>query len=413
MIWADLHIHGKYSRGCSKNSSFFTLSESAKIKGLKLLGTGDFTHPLWLDEFKKKQIEGEIVQGNVKFVFQTEVNLVYVDEKIPRKVHLIVLSPYSKVKEIAEFLGKKTNLNSDGRPTIANYSCAEFVEDMLQLDDKIEIIPAHVWTPWFGIFGSKSGYNSLKEAFQDKSNKIHAIETGLSSDPLMNWRIKELQEKTILSFSDSHSYWPWRIGREATCFRLKEEFEYQDIIKAIRHNYVEKTLEVDPSYGKYHYDGHRKCGISLSSKESIKLNNICPVCNKPLTLGVEHRVEELSDFSEDQVLNMDFFSKKPYVKALPLAELIATTINKPLENKDVKQKYFELVSSFGSEFEVLFSVPIEEIRKKFSNPLFLNLLILNRKSSIPVIPGYDGVYGRIDIEKIKKMLQGSLSSFIS
>ncbi|MEM4396421.1 MAG: endonuclease Q family protein [Candidatus Woesearchaeota archaeon] len=412
MIFADLHIHGKFSRGCSKNTSFFTLKESAKIKGLNLLGTGDFTHTRWLEEFEKKRVEDEIIKDEISFVYQTEVSLVYSDNSKVRKVHLIVLSPASKVKEVNEYLSKKANLLADGRPTIGKLSCPEFVENLKSLDDKIEIIPAHIWTPWFGIFGSKSGFNSLKEAFQDQERKIHAIETGLSSDPLMNWRVKELQEKTILSFSDSHSYWPWRLGREATVFDINEDFGYDEIIKAIRHNKVNYTIEVDPSYGKYHFDGHRSCNVSLSSKESIENNNKCPVCGKPLTLGVLHRVEELANFSEEEVKKKEFFAKKDYVSALPLAELIAAAMKKSLENKEVKKKYFELIDAFGNEMNILFNVPLEDIKKHYNDNLFLNLIELNRKSKIPVIPGYDGVYGKIDLSKVNNLLKGNLERFL-
>lgn len=412
MIFADLHIHGKFSRGCSKNTSFFTLKEAAKLKGLNLLGTGDFTHLRWLEEFEKKKVEDDIIKDEVNFVYQTEVSLVYSDNAKVRKVHLIVLSPASKVKEINEFLSTKANLLADGRPTIGKLSCAEFVEALKSFDDKIEIIPAHIWTPWFGIFGSKSGFDSLKEAFQDQARKIHAIETGLSSDPLMNWRIRELQDKTILSFSDSHSYWPWRLGREATVFDLKEDFGYNDLIKAIRHNKVKYTIEVDPSYGKYHFDGHRNCNVSLSIKESIQYNNKCPVCGKHLTLGVLHRVEQLANFSEDEVKKMDFFAKKDYVNALPLAELISAVMKKPVENKEVKKKYFELIDVFGNEFKILFNVPVEDLKKHYNDNLFLNLVEFNRKSKIPVIPGYDGVYGRIDLSRINDLLKGNLEKFL-
>ncbi len=415
MILADLHIHSKYSRGCSNKITLDQLSYYGKLKGLNLIGTGDFTHPLWFNEIKQYHEEDGIIRVNdVNFIYQTEINLVYSQDAKVRRIHLVILAPErSKVQEINEFLSKKGNLKADGRPTFGNYKADELVEDLRSIDNAIEIIPAHIWTPWFGIFGSKSGFDSLQEAFQDQKKHIHAIETGLSSDPLMNWRIKELHNISIISSSDAHSFWPWRIGREATFFNIANDtLSYDAIVKAIRQRKVYATVEVDPSYGKYHYDGHRNCNISLHPKEAMKLNNICPVCNKPLTLGVLHRVEQLADYDEEKVKRMEFEAKKPYYTLLPLAELIANALNKRLEAKEVKEKYFKLISKFGSEMNILLNASIEEIRKVFNNQMFIDMLMLNRKGKLPVVPGYDGVYGKIDKEKIKEILKGSLMRFI-
>ena len=391
----DLHIHSKYSRATSKDLSFENLEKYGREKGLEVLGTGDFTHPKQFEEINQlSEDEGILQYKSMHFVIQTEVSLIYSQNSKVRKVHLVLLSPSKyKTKEINDFLSKKGNLKADGRPIFGKYTLPEIVEDMKSIDNDIEIIPAHIWTPWFGVFGSKSGFDSLKEAFQDQAKHIHAIETGLSSDPLMNWRIKELDNRAIISSSDSHSFWPWRIGREAT--DLNSELSYKSIIKAIRHKKINSTIEVDPRYGKYHYDGHRQCNFSCSPKESIKLHNICPVCNKKLTLGVLHRVEDLATRSEEEALKHDIENKRKYFTLLPLAELISQSFGKGLETQFVKQKYNKLIQEFGNEYKILLETPIEEVRRIEKNEKFIRYMKLNRESKLNIKPGYDGVYGKI------------------
>ena len=295
MIIADLHIHSRHSRACSKSINIDNLEKYAKIKGLNVLGTGDFTHPKWIQEIKEKLKEDEngILRSKTgfPFIWQTEISLMY-SQGGRRSVHYVVLSPNKESSDkITETLGKRGRLDYDGRP-IFGINSVEFVDMLKNIDEKIEIIPAHCMTSWFGIFGSKSGFDSLKECFQEKANKIYAVETGISADPAMLWRLKE--NVNLVSFSDMHSYWPFRLGREATLFDFKE-LTYNNIIKAIRTGEgLKGTIEVNPNYGKYHIDGHRNCDFYCDYKESRKLNKICPKCNKEMTIGVEYRVEELA-----------------------------------------------------------------------------------------------------------------------
>ena len=293
MIIADLHIHSKYSRATSKQLSFENLAGYAKIKGIDVLGTGDFTHPEYFKEIKKlKEKNGIYYWNNFPFIITGEISLIYTQGR-GRRVHLVLLVPNIETAEkINSFLDTLGRRDYDGRP-IFKLSCIEFTKKMMEISKDIEIIPAHAYTPWFGVFGSKSGFDSLKEAFGEQIENIHAIETGLSSDPPMNWRIKELDNISILSFSDSHSFWPWRLGREATIFDLdKNNLSYGKIISAIRENKIAGTIEVDPAYGIYHWDGHRNCNFSCSPDESKKLKGICPVCSDLLTIGVDSRVED-------------------------------------------------------------------------------------------------------------------------
>ena len=322
-VIADLHIHSRFSRATSKDLTIQNLIKWAKIKGVNLLGTGDFTHEKWLDEIKSEleEKDGILIPKNkdesVRFILTSEISLVYTQDGKGRRVHLLFFAPnLDVVKKINLYFDKKGRRDYDGRP-IFKISCMDFTKDMKEISDEIEIIPAHAWTPWFGVFGSQSGFNSLKEAFGEQADKIYAIETGMSSDPSMNWRIAELHGKTILSFSDLHSFWPWRIGREATIFNSINS--YQDIISQIRENKIYATIEVDPAYGKYHYDGHRLCKFSCSPRQSKEIENKCPVCGKELIIGVENRVGELANFPAG------FRSKnaKPFFSVLPLHEIIA------------------------------------------------------------------------------------------
>ncbi|MEM4230710.1 MAG: endonuclease Q family protein [Candidatus Pacearchaeota archaeon] len=401
LVFADLHIHSKYSRATSKNLNLENLEKWAIIKGLDILGTGDFTHPKWLEELKANLQDKEkkgifYTKNNFRFVLTGEISLIFTKGK-GRRVHLVLLAPnFEVVDDINKYLDKKGRRDYDGRP-IFNISCEEFVEEMVKISEKIEIIPGHAWTPWFGVFGSESGFNSLKEAFGSQYDYIHAIETGMSSDPEMNWRIKELNNKTIVSFSDAHSFWPWRMGREATIFNKISS--YDDIIEEIRKNLIYGTIETDPAYGKYHFDGHRLCKFSSSPEETKKLNGICPVCKKPLTIGVENRIERLTNQNIEQHPN-----KKPYFKLLPLHEIIAMVYNIKISSKKSWKIYNDLIEKFGNEFRVLLQVKKEDfLREKFDIKL-VEQILLNREGKIKVIPGYDGEYGKAVLNNIQKRL---------
>ncbi len=394
MLVADLHIHGPYSRGTSKNLSFAKLVEYAKLKGLSLLGTGDFTHPLWLEEIMKLDYDpdtGLFYFGDFPFLLSVEISNVYVQDGKTRKVHQVVLAPsLDVVNQIVDELSKHGDLSVDGRPTL-KLPLPDTVELLHNISPDIEIFPAHAWTPWFGVFGSKSGFDSLKDAYQDQVKRIHALETGLSSDPPMNWRLSELDGVNLVSFSDAHSYWPWRIGREATLFDC--DLNYWDIVRAIRTGKgLFGTVEVDPSYGKYHWDGHRKCGVFMPPKQAERLNNICPVCGHPLTLGVLHRVEELADRPEG------FKPKgaKPFYELLPLAVLISNYYKTEPSTKKVVSVYNKLLD-IGNEFYVLLYADYDEIAKLVGGKL-ADLIMLNRAGQLKVQPGYDGVYGKLVLD---------------
>lgn len=402
-IIADLHIHSKYSRATSINLDLNSLSRYAKIKGLNLLGTGDFTHPKWFYELKSNLVEkekGVYYYQDFPFIFTTEVSLIYTKGR-GRRVHILILAPSIEiVEQINSYFASKGRLDYDGRP-IFNITCPELTEDLMKISKNIEIIPAHAWTPWFGIFGSMSGFDSLKEAFEDKEEYIHAIETGLSSDPEMNWKISELNNRTILSFSDAHSFWPWRLGREATIFETdKENINYNEILNAIRTNGIKATIEVDPAYGKYHYDGHRLCNFSCSPKQSKELNNICPICKKQLVIGVENRVNELTD--QETYVRVMKKTIKPYYKILPLHEILSITHSSPVNSKKIIPIYDSLIKKLGNEFDILLHAEKQDIAKL--DPRSADLILQNRIGNIKVKPGYDGVYGEILLSETQKKL---------
>ena len=395
---ADLHMHGKYSRATSKELVIPNIEKYARMKGVNLVGTGDFTHPLWIEHLKKELIEDDSgllkTRNNFNFVLQSEISLIYSQDGKGRRVHNVVLAPnFEVVDQITDFLKSKGRVDYDGRP-IFGISCVEFTERLKEISNDIEVIPAHIWTPWFSLFGSKSGFDSVKDCFQDQTKHIHALETGLSSDPEMNWRLSQLDGYSLVSFSDSHSFWPWRMGREATIFDIKPE--YNDLIKAIRENKLGETIEVDPGYGKYHFDGHRNCKLSFEPKESIKHNNTCPTCKKPLTIGVLHRVEELAD----RPVGFKPKSAKPFKKLLPLSELISLALGKGLATKSVWTEYNKLVNDGRNEYEVLLNTSFDEL-KQLTNEKLAKIILLNRNQKMDITPGYDGEYGvpKLNIKK--------------
>ena len=396
MIFADLHIHSRFSRACSKDINLENLEKWARIKGIELLGTGDFSHPEWLKELKGnlKEKNGILYsKSGFKFLLSGEISLVFTKER-GRRVHLLVFAPsFEIVDKINSYLDTKGRRDYDGRP-IFNISCEQFVSDLKRISDKIEIIPAHVWTPWFGVFGSKSGFDSLKEAFGEQAQQIHAVETGISSTPEMNLRKKELHNKTIVSFSDSHSFWPWRMGREMTIFDSAES--YDEIISAIRQNKIVGTIEVNPAYGIYHYDGHRDCNFSCSPEETKKLNGICPVCKKSLTIGVDYRVKELADTKEIP-------KGKIVYEILPLHEVIALVLGVSMSSKKVWDEYTKLIGAFKNEMNILLNISFEDLKKATSEKI-AQMIIKNRQGKIKVKPGYDGVYGKAVLDDQKNLL---------
>jgi uncharacterized protein (TIGR00375 family) len=392
-IYADLHIHSHYSRATSGQMNIEELSKYAKVKGVNLLGTGDFTHPHWAGELKEKLTDagnGIYTYSNMNFMLTAEVSLIYSQDGRGRRIHHVLLSPGLDVTEqVNEWLGKRGRLDYDGRP-IFGFSSIELVEGLMGISRDIEIIPAHAWTPWFSIFGSKSGFDSVEECFGEKAKHIHALETGLSSDPAMNWRLSALDRYSLVSFSDSHSPWPWRLGREATVFELKE-LSYSGIIKAIRSGEgLAETLEFFPEEGKYHLDGHRGCGVCMEPGESIKAGNLCPVCKRPLTIGVLHRVEELADREDG------FRPKgaKPFRSLIPLSEIIASRTGTNLvSSRKVWGAYNRLVEAFGSEYRVLLEAGQGEMAR-LVDPKIAEAVARVREGRVKMQPGFDGEYGR-------------------
>jgi len=396
-FFADLHIHSKYSRATSSALSFESLVKWAKVKGLNLLGTGDFTHPVWFEEIKKLRDEGNgfYYYQDFPFIITGEISLIYTQGK-GRRIHLVVLVPSIEIAEkINSYFDTKGRRDYDGRP-IFKIPGDEFVREMMNISKDIEVIPAHIWTPWFGVFGSMSGFDSLKECFKKEVENIHAIETGISSDPAMNWKIKELENRAIVSFSDAHSFWPFRLGREATIFK-KTDF-YKELIRQIRENDFIATIETNPSYGKYHFDGHRVCGFSCSPEKTKKLNGICPICKKSLVVGVDYRVEELAD------KDANYSNKKKFYTLLPLHELIALAKGVGMQSKNVWSIYNSLIGHFENEFNILLNVSKEELIKLNFDDKLIELILKNREGKIKVKPGYDGVYGVAQMEEKQKEL---------
>ncbi|MBN1386596.1 DNA helicase UvrD [Candidatus Woesearchaeota archaeon] len=390
-IISDLHIHGRFSRATSKQLDFVNLEKYARLKGINLLGTGDFTHPKWLGEIRSNLSEdgsGILKTGSgFHFMLTSEISLMYSQDGRGRKVHLVILAPdLGVVAQINEYLGKKGRLDYDGRPIFGKLPCDMFVDDMRRISTDIEVIAAHVWTPYFGLFGSMSGFDSVEDAFKDQSKHIHALETGLSSDPEMNWRLSKLDRYSLVSFSDLHSFWPWRLGREATIFDAK--LDYKSILSAIRNKEIAETIEVDPNYGKYHFDGHRDCKVCLEPKDTVKHKGICPVCGKKLTIGVLNRVEQLAD----RPLGTKPEGAAPFRRLIPLSDMISALTGSAVSSQKVWKVYYDLIKRFGTELDVLLDAPEEELKKVVDGPL-ADSIILNRHGNIRILPGYDGEYG--------------------
>ena len=398
-IIADLQVHSRFSRATSKQLNLENLEKFARMKGLNLLGTGDISHPTWLSEIKKELKEdgsGILTsKSGFKFVLQGEISNIYTQGGKGRRVHTLLLAKSIEIAEqIQEALKKKGRIDYDGRP-IFGFNCIELVEMMKNISDDIEIIPAHVWTPWFSLYGSMSGFDSIKECFGDKEKHIHARETGVSSDPEMRHRLSMLDDITLVSFSDAHSFWPWRIGREATIFDIKPE--YKELIKAIRtKNGLVQTIEVNPNYGKYHLDGHRACNICLEPKVSLERKNICPKCGRKLTIGVLHRVEELSDRKE----GFKPKNAKPFKSLIPLSEILAKLLGSGIATQKVWKEYYNLINHFESELYILLESSLEEL-KKVTDEKIADAIIKMRNNEVKIKPGYDGVYGELILDKIK------------
>jgi len=474
---ADLHLHSKYSRAVSQQMVVSQIACWAAKKGINLVGTADWTHPLWLRELKEsleeagegiyklkfqilppsggtppKAVANSKFQTNSKFqkeksvyfLLATEIASIYSQGGKVRRIHNLVLVPsFAVVEKINEKLRHfGVNLIADGRPT-TGLSCPQLCELIFSVDKNCLVIPAHAWTPWFSLYGANSGFDSIEECFGKYAEQIYAIETGLSSDPAMNWRIKELDNRAIVSFSDAHS--PQKLGREATVFKMqnakcksqnensKFKINYSDILGAIKQNSnsflkIAYTIEFYPEEGKYHYTGHRNCGVRQSPEETRRLGETCPVCGRRLTVGVMHRVEKLSNLEikklreriteEKDRLGVSWIAyenRPPYVMLVPLMEILAEAMNASISSQNVLNEYNKLTEAFGSEFGVLLKTPLEEIAK-ISGKRVAEGIEKVRRGEIMVEPGYDGVFGTVkiwpeskDVAKVEE--QGQMSLF--
>lgn len=390
-FYTDFHIHSRHSRSTSPALELPELTRWAGIKGLTVVGSGDFTHPLWFHSLKSSLYENapglyslKKSKPDIYFILSSEISLIYKKNNRVRKVHLLVLAPsLVTVEKINSSLGRRFNLRSDGRP-ILGAAVRDLSAEILDIDDRVMIIPAHIWTPWFSLLGSKSGFDSLEECFEDVAPFIHAVETGLSADPPMLAQVSSLRRYTILSNSDAHS--AQNLGREANEFDCP--LSYDGIAQAIRAGEIVRTIEFFPEQGKYHHDGHRLCGISLSPSQTRKLGGICPVCGKPLTLGVLYRVKELADQAQEP--------RVPFVYQIPLKQILAQILKCGETSKKVERYYFSLIDCLGPEFHILQRLPVEEISKS-DEPLAAAIQAM-RENRVRRIPGYDGVYGKIVLD---------------
>jgi len=409
----DLHIHSKYARATSKNLDLHEIAKWSDIKGVDIVSCADFTHPAWF-----KHLENNLEEINdsglyklkgsktkTKFLVATEISCIYSHAGRTRRVHLCIvvpnLSAANRINTALADAGAK--LAADGRP-ILGMSSKRVLQICLEADPKTMLIPAHVWTPWFAVFGSKSGYDTLKECFEDLTPHIKALETGLSSDPLMNWRLSQLENMTLVSNSDAHS--GPKIGREANVFDMKEfSFnEIKDIIESGDKKRFLYTIEFYPEEGMYHIDGHRECKFSCEPSETSKKHRgICPVCKKPLTIGVLNQVDKLADIKIEDVKREKYI---PYKSIVPLPEIIASFYGVAAGSKKVEKAYFDIIAKSKNEFDVLLDLSAEELRKIMDSDLAEGILRM-RTGNIHIQPGFDGQYGKVEVftEKERKNIR--------
>ena len=397
-IVADFHIHSKYSRATSHNMDLEHIAQAAQEKGITVVGTGDFTHPEWFDGLKNKLEPAEEglyrlkdKDDGVRFVVTGEISNMYTRNGRGRRIHsLIILPSLESAEKINNILSWQGNIKSDGRP-ILGMDTEELLKIVIDAEPNALFIPAHCMTPWFGIFGSMSGFDSLEEAFGENTKHIYAMETGLSADPAMIWRMADGRRMTLISNSDAHS--PVKLGREVNVFDT--ELSYSAIRDAIIKKDKSKflyTIEFFPQEGKYHYDGHRLCNVSMSPEQRKKVKGICPKCGRKLTIGVLSRVDELAD-REDGFVPSDAI---PYKSLVPLKEIIAEAMGVGPQTKSVEQQYQTLIQKFSNEFNILLDVPSEEL-DKFTLPKIAQGIKRVRDGKLIIDPGYDGEFGKVKI----------------
>ncbi len=377
------------------------MAEIAKQKGLDLIAAPDFLHPLWREEMREQLTEigeGVFQAHGMLFVLTVEVSCTFRQDGQGRRVHLLVTAPsFEAAGRLCKELERQgTNLISDGRPTL-RMSAAEFIQLCINLDERFEIIPPHIWTPWFGIFGSRSGFDSLEECLGETAERVHILESGLSTDPLMNWGVSELETRTIVAFSDAHS--PGTMGREATIVEIENEPNYNDIIGALRGSGVVETIEVHPQHGKYYHDGHRKCGFRSTPEETDKLQGLCVICKKPVTRGVLGRVQALSKSELPKAMKKgcQTFSmeNKPSFRTLvPLRDLAASAMGTGSQSRKTANVCKKLIDALGSELRTLTEAHIEDV-SRLSDERVAMAIAAVRDGHVKISPGFDGQYGTV------------------
>jgi len=413
----DLHIHSRYSRACSPQLTLVNIEKACRIKGINIIATGDFTFPAWFEAIKSELSETQPDSGlyrlknssddQIKFILSTEVALIYKDGDKVRRIHLVIHAPnISAVEKLNKQLDKKYNIRSDGRP-ILGMTAPTLVKLLLKIDPHFLIYPAHIWTPWFAVFGSKSGFDTLEECFKEETENIYAFESGLSSDPEMNWRLSALDKLTLLSNSDAHGL--NNLGREANVMEISEPPTYQkiyNIIKDHKRIFLEDksvnpslldglkyTLEFYPEEGMYHFDGHRTCGFSCSPEESQRLKNICPVCKKPLVIGVLNRVAELAD----RPLGFKPSSAVPFKKLIELDKIIAEALNiQSRSSINVQKNYQAMIKEYGSELYILLEHDLASFNSGTDRRVIEGIR-RSREGNLVIKPGFDGQYGTVNI----------------
>jgi DNA helicase-2/ATP-dependent DNA helicase PcrA len=408
---ADFHIHSRFSRSTSQQMDLVTLNRWAQLKGVKVLGTGDFTHPQWFSELRTGLIPAEpglfrlkaekeglkepviplSCASEVRFLLSAEISTIYKKGEKVRKVHHLVLMPdLPSAARLNAKLERVGNIKSDGRP-ILGLDSRTLVQMILDASEEAAVIPAHAWTPHFSVLGARSGFDTIAECYEEFTPFIFAIETGLSSDPPMNWRLSMLDQVVLVSNSDAHS--PSRLAREANVFDT--ELSFAAMVKALKtkdHRAFKGTIEFFPEEGKYHYDGHRACKKRMTPQETLKNRYRCPVCNRKVTVGVMHRVLELADRAEDQPPENTF----PFQRLIPLVEILAETFKTGVTSQKVTQAYFKLLSELGSELYILRRASLKDIEKA-SSELTAEAVRRIREGKVHIAPGYDGEYGTIRV----------------
>jgi DNA helicase II / ATP-dependent DNA helicase PcrA len=410
-FFADLHIHSRYSRATARNLDFENIYHAARIKGITVVGTGDFTHPAWVDEMAtrlepaesglfslKKEPAAKMdaavptsCRHPVRFMLQAEISTIYKKAGRVRKNHNIIYFPdLASVKKFNARLDTIGNITSDGRP-ILGLDARDLLEIMLEVNDQGFFVPAHIWTPWFSLFGSKSGFDHIQECFEDLTPHIFAVETGLSSDPPMNWRVADLDHVRLMSNSDAHS--PGYLGRNACVFNTDlDYFAMRRSLETLDLEGYKGTLDMYPDQGKYHYDGHRKCRVSLDPDETARMGGICPACGRPLTLGVLYRVRELADRPKGFVPD----NRQGYTSIIPLADMLSEIFGVGPKTKKVTQYYSKVIQALGPELEILTQCSFDRIQAA-GMPLLAEAIKRMRSGNVHVSPGFDGEYGRVRV----------------